>query len=258
VADEGRGGWQTRVGGAGPLFCRVVVARAKLGCRNRHDVRPRRDVRAGPPRHACYRARTVPGFDMNCGPSKGDVTLVKKLASASALMTVVLGTAQVLPASAQSVPVGGAIRIWATPALNGAGASIVITGAIGDYGKALSVNANGTANPNGNYVKITLHRGGFTVNSTTLNQKSNNAQPIANMTTCSAWLSVSGPVTLSAGTGLYKGISGTVNVTQTFAFIIRRYAIGAHAGQCNMSQKAQPVATWASIVGSGNVSFASM
>ena len=66
---------------------------------------------------------------------------------------------------------------------------------------------------------------------------------------------MSAPVTLLDGTGLYSGITGTLHVTITEAFILPVYASGKNKGQCNESQNAQPVAAYGSIIGSGTVSF---
>src|SRR5580693_6300315 len=130
---------------------------------------------------------------------------------------VVLGSLLgVHAAGASSMPAGGTLSIWATPG-SGAVSSIVITGAIGDYGTATSVDQNGKVDQNGNFVVIALKKGTFKVDSTALNQAANNVQPTVNTTTCSATGTGSGSVTLMDGTGLYAGISGTLNITETFA-----------------------------------------
>ena len=77
----------------------------------------------------------------------------------------------------RTTPAGGAVYVHAT-GNNGPAGTIIITGAIGDYGKTLSIDRNGKTDTNGNYVKITLHKGTFEVNSTVLNAKTNHAQPI--------------------------------------------------------------------------------
>ena|ERR1700728_61550 len=175
----------------------------------------------------------------------------------TALGVAVLGSLLISGASAfgVSAPAGGTINVWATPIGEGAKATIVITGAIGDYGTALTINKNGKVNPNGNYVKITLKKGTFEVNSTMLNAAANNLQPTNNSTTCSASGSATGPVTLFNGTGLYKGIAATLNVTETFAFIGPLIKSGSHKGQCNESNNAKALAQYGSIQGSGTVSF---
>jgi hypothetical protein len=132
---------------------------------------------------------------------------------------------------------------------------VVITGAIGDFGTFLTIDKNGKADPSGNYVKITLKQGAFEIDSTMLNAAANKAQPTVTKATCSAYFSVSGPVTLLGGTGMYKGIAGTVKITQTFAIIFPRYTSGANKGQCNESANVQPIAQYGSITGAGTVRF---
>ena len=140
--------------------------------------------------------------------------------------------------------------------LVGAVSKIVITGVIGDYGTATSINKNGTIDANGNYVKIALKHGGFEVNSVALNQKTNNAPPtMVNTTTCSFDFGGSGPVTLFNGTGMYTGITGTLNITEKFGGIGPVFTSGPKKGQCNMGENVQPIAFYGSITGSGKVSF---
>jgi hypothetical protein len=154
-------------------------------------------------------------------------------------------------ATPHATPAGGAIKVWATPSANGAKGKIVITGAIGDFGTTTNTNKAGKPNPNGNYVKIKLHRGTFMVNTVALNKKLNNLNPHFNTATCSAAASGTGTVTLFNGTGLYAGIGGQVKVTVSFAFVGPRLA----GGKCNPSHKAKPLAQYQSIQGSGHVSF---
>jgi hypothetical protein len=154
------------------------------------------------------------------------------------------------------MPAGGSVRLFATPEdSSGLHTSVLFTGAIGDHGQALTINKNGTANSNGDYVKVTLKKGTFEIDSSTLNAKANTSRPVGNNTTCSASLSVTGPVSLFDGTGLYTGIAGTLTVTETFAYIGSRYANGAKKGQCNESNSARPIAQYSSITGTGAVDF---
>ena len=149
-------------------------------------------------------------------------------------------------------PAGGSVKMFVTPG-NGAAATILITGAIGDYGKTLTIDKNGKTDSNGNYVKMTLQKGMIELNSSTLNTKANSSRPTLYKATCSAQLSVTGPVTPFNGTGLYKGITGTLNITETYAFIAPLSTSGENKGQCNLS--AQPISEYSSITGSGTVSF---
>jgi hypothetical protein len=155
-------------------------------------------------------------------------------------------------ALASSAPAGGPIRVFVTET-SPVKSKITVTGAIGDYGTALSVNKNGKPNPNGNYEKITLKQGGFWVNGTALNKLK--TKPQVNKATCSFSFTGSAPTTVFNGTGLYAGISGTVKITVTFAAIAPRFKTGAHAGQCNFGNKAPALGQYQSIEGAGNVKF---
>ncbi|MGP8208985.1 MAG: hypothetical protein ACLQVK_23525 [Acidimicrobiales bacterium] len=184
-----------------------------------------------------------------------DIRAVKAALSAAVLWSIMLSGSPAFAAATLSVPVGGPVRVFVAPG-SGNGGRIFIAGAIGDYGKTLNINKNGTADPNGNYVKVILQKGTFEVNNTALNTKMANAQPVVNNPkTCSGVISGTAPVTLFDGTGLYAGISGTVTISITQVFIFPFYAAGKHKGQCNEGNSAQPVATNVSATGSGTVSF---
>jgi hypothetical protein len=66
---------------------------------------------------------------------------------------------------------------------------------------------------------------------------------------------ITGQVTLFDGTGLYKGVTGTVNATGTFGFIGPVFKSGKHKGQCNLSNSAQPISQYVVITGVGPVAF---
>ncbi len=177
------------------------------------------------------------------------------LAGVAMLSVSALAGAAIEAAPAATAPVGGRIAIWTTPS-NGPTSKIVITGAIGDYGTATTIDKNGKTDNNGDYVKIALKQGSFEVNAVVLNKKTNNAPPtMSNMATCSVEFGGSGPVTLFDGKGSYAGISGTLRITETFAAVGGRYASGAKKGQCNLSNNTEPVAFWGSITGAGAVKY---
>jgi len=159
-------------------------------------------------------------------------------------------------ASATAPPAAGPIELYATAGDSPVG-TIVVAGAIGDYGKTLSMDKNGKPDSNGNFVKITLKKGTFIVDSTVLNHKTATAKPsIVDKATCSFAFTGSGPVTLSHGTGLYTGISGTVTITLNFLGDGPFYTSGAKKGQCNMSNNAILRAQRGWIMGHGAVKFA--
>ena len=134
----------------------------------------------------------------------------------------------------------------------------MVTGAIGDYGKTTpETDKNGTTNPKGNYGKFVLQKGTIEANLTAFNAKEQSlgSQSPINPATCSMKASATAPVMLFNGTGLYQGITGTVNLSVTFAVVLARYTSGKNKGKCNESNNANPVAQWGSITGSGSVSF---
>lgn len=158
-------------------------------------------------------------------------------------------------ANTASTPAGGPIQLQATASDSPYG-TIVVAGAIGDYGKTRSMDKNGKTNANGNFVEITLQKGSFEVDSTALNKKTANTPPTVNdKTTCSFGFTGSGPVKLFNGTGLYKGISGTATITIAFVGVGPRYTSGTKKGQCNPSNSAKPLASSGTISGRGTVRF---
>ena len=102
---------------------------------------------------------------------------VGKLAAVVGVTACALGAGSAAVAAA--TPQGGKIRVFLT-ATSATNSRIVITGAIGDYGTAISEDANGKVDPNGNFEKVTLKQGGFLVNATGLNNKLNHAKPTIN------------------------------------------------------------------------------
>jgi hypothetical protein len=80
--------------------------------------------------------------------------LAKTALAVAFLGSLLFGSASAVGAATT----GGAIQVFVTPN-NSGGGPIVITGAIGDFGKTQTINKNGTPNPNGNFVMITLKKG---------------------------------------------------------------------------------------------------
>lgn len=178
------------------------------------------------------------------GRAAGIMALLALLAAG-----LVLGPAAV----AASTPKGGPVQVFVTP--KGAVGTIVITGAIGDGGKVQRENANGAPNANGDYVKVSLKQGSFLGNGTGFFTALNHGKFAFAKATCSGVGSAKGPMTLSDGTGLYSGISGTLHLSIVFAEVGPRYKSGKHKGQCNNSNSAKPVASFNVVTGAGTVSF---
>ena len=172
---------------------------------------------------------------------------VGKLATAVGATACLLGTGSA--ALAASSPKGGKVRVFVTNTSATKG-RILITGAIGDYGSTISQDANGKVDPNGNYEKVKLKHGGFIVNATALNTKLSHSRPAFNKSNCSVVVSGTAPVTLSGGTGAYRGIAGTIRITVTFAGIVQKTAKG-----CSASPNAPTHGQYQSITGTGTVRF---
>jgi hypothetical protein len=111
-----------------------------------------------------------------------------------------------------------------------------VTGAIGDYGNSTNEDKDGTVDVNGDYAKVVLKQGSFTINAVAFNKVLNKTPPHVNKTNCGAVFTGSGPISLSGGTGAYVGIKGTITASLTFAFIDPKLA----DGKCNTSQKCGP------------------
>lgn len=174
--------------------------------------------------------------------------LVRRSLVLLALALPVLGVAA---STSQAAARSGVVQVWVTPG-KGPTSSIVLTGAIGDYGTSLYVDKSGKVTINGQYQKVTLQRGGFMVNTVALSQKALVANRHVNVATCSFHFAVTANATLSGGTGAYRGIRGVFRMTEQFA------GVGAiESGQCTLPSSARMLALWGSITGQGAVTFGS-
>jgi hypothetical protein len=188
---------------------------------------------------------------------RGHKKMRRKLVCGMAAILAVLGVAGVGIGSAvaATTPKGGPIGLFAK-LNNGPSGSIVVAGAIGDHGTILNVDKDGKPSQNGNFVKVTLEQGTFELNVTAVNKMFDTTRPqLQSGETCSIGFIGSAPVKLLNGTGLYTGISGTANVTATFAGVGSRYKSGAKKGQCDQSNSAPLLAQFSMVVGRGTVRF---
>jgi hypothetical protein len=182
-------------------------------------------------------------------------TPARRLLGAAAALAALVVAAVAASAASAAAPTGGPIALFATVGYSPAG-KIVVAGAIGDWGSTVSIDKNGKPDLNGNFVRVTLKKGTFEIDSTALNKKMANPHPqIASDLTCSVATSGSGPVRLFNGTGLYKGITGTAQVTLSFTGIGSRYQSGPKKGQCLHSDNVKPLAMLGSVNGHGTVHF---
>jgi len=108
---------------------------------------------------------------------------------------------------------------------DGSEGAVIFTGAIGDYGKAVSIYPNGTIDPeHDSELNFALAKGSFRISLVDLHKKIVGAlktsQP--NPRSCSGYLSVSGtsPILAGSGTGAYARMSGVLDVTMTLDEIV--------------------------------------
>ena len=184
--------------------------------------------------------------------------LVSVLAMASLTGATFLGVST--SGALASTVSNGTVHIIAYSDGAGAGETDILTGAIGDSGSGISVDANGMVDPaNGTEQELSLVHGSFKVSTSALDKSItkafNNFRP--NTNTCSGFVTASGvaPIVSGSGTGAYSGISGSFTVTFTYAMIGPKNASGKNKGQCSQSQNAQPLGSAQIVTGSGTVSF---
>jgi hypothetical protein len=165
-----------------------------------------------------------------------------RLAAKTAILLAAAG-ASLYPATATfgaGSTTGGTVHVFISPSLTGnGGGTIVLTGAIGDYGTAIKANPSGQPARKGPDSLAKLHHG------------TEHARP--DLASCSLHGSTNATLPILSGTGRYAGISGSLRVKFTFAEVAARYTKGTKNGKCNLA--AGPVAQWASVVGTGNVTF---
>jgi hypothetical protein len=176
---------------------------------------------------------------------------VKVLLGAVMLGGVLLGANTAVGASAPVM--GGAVQVWVTPSLTGnGGGKVMVTGALADYGAGQTTNTAGKADTKGTYKRLVLKHGTIFINATKFVTANRNANPtMYNKSDCSAVIDVSAPVAIVSGTGAYAGITGSVNLTARYAFILPKTKKGA----CNVSSSAIPIDQYGVVTGSGTVKF---
>lgn len=151
-------------------------------------------------------------------------------------------------------PISGQTQMWA--ALTSGGAfKVIFTGAIGDHGTSEGATANGkpTKKQNPGYRLFILKKGTIFFNTQKIDAaESNNSTPptTLNNTTCSATFVVTEPATAISGTKAYVGITGTLNVTISYAV-----ALPLTKGKCNLNSNASSGAEIGLVTGTGTVSY---
>jgi hypothetical protein len=168
-----------------------------------------------------------------------------------AMVCLIAGASAALAAGSTKAPAGGAVQILVQPGQNQGGGKIIFTGAVGDYGSSSPTMSSGDKK----FGMATLKKGTIKIDLTAIAAKVDRANPAINSATCSAYVTETAAAPVVSGTGLYAGIHGTLQITESFAFLGSTYKSGAKKGQCNMSNSAPTLAEMGTVYGSGTVSF---
>jgi hypothetical protein len=139
----------------------------------------------------------------------------------SAASTAATSTAATSTAGAPAATAAGAAHLMVY-SINSDGPDFraIVTGAIGDYGPAVTVFPDGKADPSHTHdLELKLTRGSFKLSLTELDKKFvavTSHEPIYPRT-CSDYMTASAPMAIvpGSGTGAYRGISGHFAVTIT-------------------------------------------
>jgi hypothetical protein len=175
----------------------------------------------------------------------------KTIGVAGALVCLAGGASVALAAGSSKTPAGGSIQLFVQPGQGQGSGKVVFTGAVGDYGTSSPTTSSGDKD----YGTATLKKGTIKIDLTAITQKVDKANPTIDNATCSGSLTETAASPIVSGTGLYAGIHGTVQITESFGFIGSTYTSGAKKGQCNQSSSAPTLAEMGIVYGSGSVSF---
>jgi hypothetical protein len=185
--------------------------------------------------------------------------ILTTILSLVSVLVVVLGAAEVSGASNSTKPAGphvprsgGVVHITGYSDNDGPTSRVVVTGVIGDFGKAFRTS-QGSSNAQDNELDLRLTRGSFGLNVAGI--ESNLLAAItghfpSNATTCSGEVSVSGTAAVDSGsgTGAYKGLRGNVTLTITINEV-------ETPPQCPKTDTSPYLAQTVFISGSGKVSL---
>jgi hypothetical protein len=151
------------------------------------------------------------------------VTSVLGLAAALAITSCASATASATrPASETAAGGGTSTAHLMVYSINSDGPDFraILTGAVGDFGSAVTVHPDGSVDPDHtSEIELQLTHGSFRLSIASLDAKIVTAYRHwpSNVSTCSSSISVTAavPVVAGSGTGSYRGIRGSFTVTGT-------------------------------------------
>jgi hypothetical protein len=149
-------------------------------------------------------------------------TVVAVIASAALALAGCHSSTATTPTGASATsPAGNATHLTAYAAnTDGPTSTVILAGAVGDFGTATSVHPDGTVDPeHSSQLKLTLTGGTFRIGISDLHSKLVTAfgRFPTNAATCSGTVTVSAtaPIVTDSGTGSYAHISGSFTLTLT-------------------------------------------
>lgn len=164
-------------------------------------------------------------------------------------------TASATTSAAPAAHSRGSVHLTAYTNNDGPTETVIVTGAIGDYGEAVSVYPNGTVDPEHNSeLSLKLSRGTLRLDTAALDKAfvaaMLNEFP-SNATTCSGSVQVTRqvPVVAGSGTGAYKGVGGAFTLTATLDEVDK--VSGAHPCDGTAAFLSQAII----VTGAGTVTF---
>ena len=145
--------------------------------------------------------------------------------------------------------------MWGNISGNASGFNAVFTGAIGDSGKSVPATAQGKPSKRmtTGYRLFILKKGTIFFNSQKLDAAQNNPNTpprTLNTTNCSLSFVSADPATIISGTKAYAGITGSLNVTISFAAVFP-----LQNGKCNPNTSANPTSGVGQVTATGTVNL---
>jgi hypothetical protein len=123
------------------------------------------------------------------------------------------------PAGPQASTARGPVQITGYSGNDGPKSTVVLTGAIGDFGEALRTYPNGTGKREYNQLDVAVTHGSFRLGIAGIESNLVSAFKYfpSNTSTCSGIVTATGmtPIVAGSGTGAYRGISGNFTMTIT-------------------------------------------
>jgi hypothetical protein len=137
------------------------------------------------------------------------------------VVSAVPNSSKPLNAAGPHVPKGGGhVELTGYSNNDGPRSTVLLTGAVGDFGEAVRSYASGTTDSEYNRLVLSLSRGSFQLGIASLESKLNAAFSgnfPSDTATCSGIVTITGsaPIVEGSGTRAYRGLSGTFTLTIT-------------------------------------------